>query len=449
MAFDSEIAAREEEQTRGHGEQRTYTKRSKSKDPSMDSLEARMTSLEDALSGTQVTLSDVADRLNDLKTDNGEITQATKAMLREFRKGVNEDTCFLTQEFRNLRTFVEHELRAIRAEVEEIRTEWTSYRNSPTVSFGATTSTNTNTNTNTIQILKSSTYSGNHKAMEVENFLFDLEQYFEANGDLGTVIAAAESLLNLTRSKEMSDKHGEERDKPNDNDHKDKGCPKSSNGDNQHDTQGGKPVVIKSKSPCFICDGPHWVRDYPKQKMLNVMVTQLEETKETKATKSQASMGSIQQIYTLNGHHTVPPTLAKKGLMFMSTTIKGKPVCALLDTRGQSIHHPGETHDQAGIQDAICYTAYGETKFSHLFEEQQADRRRSEKDEACNQQEAANEANKRRHNKCQPTVAIMQTRLHQIKGTNTMQHTFGSQPEGDPSREASQAKVHPFERSNP
>ena len=67
----------------------------------------------------------------------------TKATIRELQKGVKDDTCYLTQEILNLCTFVEHELQAMRAEVEEIRTEWASYRNSPTISLGATTITMT------------------------------------------------------------------------------------------------------------------------------------------------------------------------------------------------------------------------------------------------------------------------------------------------------------------
>ncbi|TXG47606.1 hypothetical protein EZV62_026900 [Acer yangbiense] len=157
----------------------------------MDSLETRMTNLKDTLSDTQVTLSDVVDRLNGLETDYGEITQATKAMLREYQNGVNEDTCLLTQEIHNLRTFVEHKLRAIRVEMEEICIEWGLYRNSPTIHSGATMSTNT------IQVPKPSTYSGNQKAIEVENFLFGLEQYFEAKGvrDNATRIANAPTFL--------------------------------------------------------------------------------------------------------------------------------------------------------------------------------------------------------------------------------------------------------------
>ncbi|TXG66506.1 hypothetical protein EZV62_007781 [Acer yangbiense] len=127
----------------------------------------------------------------------------------------------------------------------------------------------------------------------------------------------------------MSDNHGEGGDKPNDNDRKDKRRSKFPNGDNRRDKpQGGKPKKIKPKSSCFICDGPHWVCNCPKQKMLNAMVTQLEESK---ATEGQASMGSIQQIYAINGR-TMPPTLAKKGLIFVEATIKGKQVRAMLDT---------------------------------------------------------------------------------------------------------------------
>ena len=51
MAFDSEVAAIVEKQTRGRGEQPSHTKRSKSKGPSMDALEIWMTGLEDTISG--------------------------------------------------------------------------------------------------------------------------------------------------------------------------------------------------------------------------------------------------------------------------------------------------------------------------------------------------------------------------------------------------------------
>ena len=93
-----------------------------------------MAGLEDTLSGAQVALSDVFNHLNGLELDYGKNTEAAKSMLRESQKGVKEDTCVL---IRNLRTFVEISLRAIRVRVDEVRVEWASYRNSPTVSLGA------------------------------------------------------------------------------------------------------------------------------------------------------------------------------------------------------------------------------------------------------------------------------------------------------------------------
>ncbi|KAK0597588.1 hypothetical protein LWI29_026747 [Acer saccharum] len=143
MVFDTEVATRVEEQKRGREEQRTHTRRGK------------------------------------LETDYGEITKAANSTIRKFQKGFKEDVCFLTQEFRNLRTFVEHELQAVHAEVDDVCTEWDSYKSSPTVGFGATSSTST---LSAIQVPKPATYNGTRNAIEVKNFLFGLEQYFEAKG---------------------------------------------------------------------------------------------------------------------------------------------------------------------------------------------------------------------------------------------------------------------------
>ena len=30
------------------------------------------------------------------------------------------------------------------------------------------------------------------------------------------------------------------------------------------------------KTNCFLCDGPHWARDYPKRKTLNAMIEENE-----------------------------------------------------------------------------------------------------------------------------------------------------------------------------
>ena len=456
MASDTEVATRVEEQERGREEKRTHTKRSKSKGPSMDALEARVVGLEEAVSGMQTTLSDVVDRLDGLEADYGEITQATKSTIREFQKGFKEDVCFLTQEFRNLRTFVEHELRAMRAEVDDVRTEWASHKTSPTAGFGATSSTST---LSAIQVPKPATYNGTRNAIEVENFLFGLEQYFEAKGarddatkisnaptflrdaaqlwwrrkhgdmginpirtweefkkelkrqfcptnaekeargrlrrlkqtgsirdyvkefttlsleiedmsekdslfyfmdglkdwarvelerrnvqDLNAAIAEAEALNDCsTQSKEKKanqGKSGGDKSGQRSQGRKEEGQRKPSNTDKRNKSSGGKTEAPKPKSPCFICDGPHWVRDCPKRKTLNAIMSQHEESQDG---EYEAGMGSLRQLGALKSNNA-PSTSTKKGLMFVNASINGKAVRAMLDT--------GATHNFVSIDEA-------------------------------------------------------------------------------------------------
>ncbi|KAK0570999.1 hypothetical protein LWI29_009608 [Acer saccharum] len=149
----------------------------------MDALESRMVGLEEAISGMQTTLGDAVDRLDGLETDYGEITQATKSTIHETQKGLKED-------------------------VEEVRTEWVSYKSSPTVAYGATSSTST---LSAIQVPKPATYNGTRNAMEVENFLFGLEQYFEAKGarDDATKIANTPTFLRDAAQLWWRRKHGD------------------------------------------------------------------------------------------------------------------------------------------------------------------------------------------------------------------------------------------------
>ncbi|KAK0594587.1 hypothetical protein LWI29_037966 [Acer saccharum] len=458
MVSDTEVAARGEEQGRGSEEQRKQPKRGKSKGPSMDALESRMVGLEEAISGMQTTLGDAVDHLDGLETDYGEITQATKSTIRETQKGFKEDVCFLTQEFRNFRTFVEHELRALRTEVEEVRTEWASYKSNPTVAYGATSSTST---LSAIQVPKPVTYNGTRNAMEVENFLFGLEQYFEAKGarddatkianaptflrdaaqlwwrckhgdsgkginpihtwedfkkelkrqfcptnaekearghlrrlkqkgsirdyikefttlsleiedmsekdslfyfmdglkdwarvelerrnvqDLDTAIAEAESLTDYsTQSREKKTnqgKSGGDKFGQRNQGRKEEGQRKPSSTDKRNKPSGGKSEAPKPKSPCFICDGPHWVRDCPKPKTLSAMMSQHEESQDG---GYKAGMGSLRQLGALKSNND-PSTSTKKGLMFVNASINGKAVRAMLDT--------GATHNFVSIDEA-------------------------------------------------------------------------------------------------
>ncbi|TXG67082.1 hypothetical protein EZV62_008357 [Acer yangbiense] len=388
----------------------------------MDALEARMVGLEEAISGMQTILSDAVDRLDGLETDYGEITQATKSTIREFQKGFKEDMCFLTQEFRNLRTFVEHELWAIRAKVDDVCTKWASYTSNQTVGFGATSSTSI---LSVIQVPKPAIYSDD--AMKIANaptFLRDTAQLWwrrkhgdmskginpihtweefkkelkrqfyptnvekEARGllrrlkqtgsirdyvkefttlaleiedmsekdslfyfmdglkdwakvelerrnvqDLNAVIVEAESLIDYsTQLKEKKSNQGKsEGDKSGQKNQgrKEEGQRKPSNMDKYNKPIGGKSEAPKSKTPCFICDGPHWVQDCPKGKTLNDLMSQHEESQ---GEGYEASMGSLRRLGALKSNNA-PPTSTKKGLTFVNASINGKVVHAILDTR--------------------------------------------------------------------------------------------------------------------
>ncbi|KAK2661866.1 hypothetical protein Ddye_000440 [Dipteronia dyeriana] len=140
MVADTEVAFRMELQERGHEEKCTHTKRYKSK----------------AVSKMQTTLRDVVDRLDGLVVNYGKITQATKFTICKFQRGFKEDLSFLTLEFYNLLTFIEHELQAIHTKVADVCTEWASHKTSLTVGFTATSSSSTSS---AIQVLMAATYN--------------------------------------------------------------------------------------------------------------------------------------------------------------------------------------------------------------------------------------------------------------------------------------------------
>ncbi|TXG69042.1 hypothetical protein EZV62_003977 [Acer yangbiense] len=387
MASDTEVATRVEEQGRGREEQHTQTKRGKSKGPSMDALESRMVGLEEAISGMQTTLGDTVDRLDGLETDYDEITQATKSTIRKSQKGFKEDVCFLTQEFHNFRTFVEHELRALRMEVEDVRTY------------------------------------GTRNAMEVENFLFGLEQYFEAKGarDNATKIANAPTFLRDAAQLWWRRKHGDTGKGINPihtwedfkKELKRQLCPtnaeKEARGRLRRLKQTGSirdyvkefttlsleiEDMSEKDSLFYFMDGlKDWARVELERRNvqdLNAAIAEAEsltdystQSKEKKSNQGksggdksgqrsqgrkeegqqkpsntdkrnkpsgesqdggyEADMGSLRQLGALKGNNT-PSTSTKKGLMFINASINGKAVRAMLDT--------GATHNFVSIDEA-------------------------------------------------------------------------------------------------
>ena len=162
--------------------------------------------------------------------------------------------------------------------------------------------------------------------------------------DLDTVIFDAYALTDYsTQSKEKKTnqgKSGGDKSGQRSQGRKEEGQRKPSNTDKRNKPSGGKSETPKPKTPCFICDGPHWVRDCPKRKTLNALMSQHEEGQ---SEEYEAGMGSLRRLGALKSINA-PPTSTKKGLMFVSASINGKAVRAMLDT--------GATHNFVSIQEA-------------------------------------------------------------------------------------------------
>ena len=62
----------------------------------------------------------------------------------------------------------------------------------------------------------------------------------------------------------------------------------------------------KHRSPCFICNRPHWICDYPEKKSLNALATQLKGHFTTLVEEPQHNMGSLQRLSTVKSHPHAP-----------------------------------------------------------------------------------------------------------------------------------------------
>ncbi|KAH9688170.1 Endonuclease [Citrus sinensis] len=426
------------EPSRGReGERAQGKNRGKSKAPSVDALEPRVGTLEIALSATQDNLEGLERRVDNLKGEYAEFTVATKALMHEQANILRDEFHSFHDELLKLRSFVQDELRAVRAEVDEVRSDWAWHKRTLSASPASANSSDARR----IDVPKPDTYDGTRNATIVDNFLFGLDQYFDAMGvrdeaskvgtaptylrgaaqlwwrrkygEMGKGIyaidtwadfkqelrkqftpsnAEKEARARLRRLKQsgsirdyinefttlmleisdMSDKDslfyfqdglkdwaktaldrrdkkssqgkgGGESRKDKGNNRKDWGqkkppCNKSWQGKSE-----GKKEAPKPRSPCFICNGPHWVRDCPEKRSLNVLATQLKSNPTMSTEEPQLSMGSLQRLGALNRQQ---PALVKKWLMYVSAKVNGQSVRALLDT--------GATHNFVSVDEAKC-----------------------------------------------------------------------------------------------
>ncbi|GJX87503.1 putative retrotransposon gag domain, aspartic peptidase domain protein, partial [Tanacetum coccineum] len=89
---------------------------------------------------------------------------------------------------------------------------------------------------------------------------------------------------------------------------------------------------------CFICDGPHRARDFPKKASLNGMSAH-----ENEEASDDGSMGSIRILNAIKAKTEVPKVVGK-GLHYVKATINGVKVCALVDS--------GATHNFVAVDEA-------------------------------------------------------------------------------------------------
>ncbi|CAH9095580.1 unnamed protein product [Cuscuta europaea] len=99
------------------------------------------------------------------------------------------------------------------------------------------------------------------------------------------------------------------------------------------------------KGGCFVCKGPHTVKDCPKLGSLSAIVEQQEaEARDEETSK----MGSLQILNALKAKPM--PTTTSKGLMYVEAYINGKPTRALVDTGATHNFVTEEEAKRVGLQ---------------------------------------------------------------------------------------------------
>nr|CAN67852.1 hypothetical protein VITISV_020215 [Vitis vinifera] len=167
------------------------------------------------------------------------------------------------------------------------------------------------------------------------NFMDNLQSWAEQElrrrgvQDLATAMAVAKSLVDYRRGDSSKPKPPSKGNQAKGGG--DKGSQGhtfkegSSKGPSGKDGKGkDKQKEFTPKTNCFLCDGPHWARDYPKRKALNVMIKEKEQ-------EGDAKVGSLQLLNSLKGK-PMPKTPQSKGLMYVEAFVNGKATKALVDT---------------------------------------------------------------------------------------------------------------------
>ena len=98
----------------------------------------------------------------------------------------------------------------------------------------------------------------------------------------------------------------------------------------------GKEIETSSKSSvkCFLCDGPHRVRECPKKVGFHAMESQMDEHEDPNDTR----MGSLSFLNAVETKEDPPKS--RSYLQFVNVKIRGSDIQALVDTGATTISLP-------------------------------------------------------------------------------------------------------------
>lgn len=187
MADNESSLILETPDVRGRELEKTKTKRSKSRSrsrphpsasASSEDIKTRVSDLESLMKGMQTQVDDLEVAMDMLTQENAEISTAAKQMMVELADSLKSQLKIATEELASHKKSVGDEIRAIREELENLKREMkTPKRTFMLGNYGAQVSSHTS-----IKVPKPDMYNGTRNAAIVENFIFGLEQYFEAMG---------------------------------------------------------------------------------------------------------------------------------------------------------------------------------------------------------------------------------------------------------------------------
>ena len=142
----------------------------------MDALEPCVTTLEIALSAAQDSLEGLEELVDGLKGEYAEFTVATKALIQEQANTLRGEFHSFHDKLLKLRSLVQDELRAVCTEVDEVLSGWAWNKRTLSASLASASTSDVCR----IDVPKPDTYNGSRNTTIVENFLFGLDQYFDA-----------------------------------------------------------------------------------------------------------------------------------------------------------------------------------------------------------------------------------------------------------------------------